>query len=97
MLSTAALTALYELVLRVASARVPACAAIALALSKLTPLRKPGGGARPIAALSLLRRLAGRVLVRGRKAKLADGLGHRQFAVGTPAGTEVLAHAARAR
>ena len=44
-------------------------------ISKLTALRKPGGGVRPIAAPSLLRRLAGRLLVSTRKRELATALG----------------------
>ena len=51
---------------------------------------------RPIAAPSLLRRLAGRLLVNTRKAELAEALGKRQFAVGVATGTEVLAHSVRA-
>ena len=47
---------------RIAEGRVPECAAGALALSKLTPLRKPGGGVRLIAAPNILRRLVGRAL-----------------------------------
>jgi hypothetical protein len=94
--SSTAVTAFYEVLLRVASARLPASAADALALSKLTPLRKAGGGVRPIAAPSLLRRLAGRLLASTRKKELAEALGPRQFAIGTAAGTEVLAHTVRA-
>ncbi len=94
--SPSALTALHEVLLRVATGCLPEEVATALALSKLTALRKPGGGIRPIAAPSLLRRLAGRLLVRTRKEKLAEALGRRQFAVGTAAGTEVLAHSVRA-
>jgi len=94
--SPSAVTAFHEVLLRVASAKLPASAAEALALSKLTPLRKPGGGVRPIAAPSLLRRLAGRLLASTRKQELASALGPRQFAVGTAAGTEVLAHTVRA-
>ena len=51
--SPSGVTAFYEVLLRMASAQLPASAAEALALSKLTPLRKPGGGVRPIAAPSL--------------------------------------------
>ena len=87
-----ALSAFHLVLLRVASARLPPSAAAALALSKLTPLRKPGGGVRPIAAPSLLRRLAGRLLVNARRQGIAEALGANQFAVGTAAGTEVLAH-----
>jgi hypothetical protein len=91
-----ALGAFHEVLLRVAAANLPAEAADVLALSKLTALRKPGGGVRPIAAPSLLRRLTGRLLVTTRKKKLAEGLGKHQYAVGVPAGTELLAHTVRA-
>ena len=43
-----ALTALHEAPLRVATADLPAEVAAALALSKLTALRKPGGRLRPM-------------------------------------------------
>ncbi len=94
--SPTALTAFHQVLQRVASGQLPDCVAAALALSKLTPLRKAGGGVRPIAAPSLLRRLAGRLLVRGRRKELAEALGPRQCAVGTAAGTELLAHTVRA-
>ena len=94
--SPTALTALHEVLLRVADGNLPESAARVLAASKLTALRKPGGGVRPIAAPSLLRRLAGRSLVRAWRAGLAAVLGHRQYAVGTAAGGELLAHTARA-
>ena len=94
--SPTAVSALHEILVRVAGGNLPASAAAALALSKLTALRKPGGGVRPIAAPSLLRRLAGRLLVNTRKAELASALGRHQYAVGTAAGTETLAHTARA-
>ena len=85
-----------ETLLRVVSGRVPENAAAVLALSKLTPLRKNAGGVRPIAAPSILRRLAGKALVSTRKKDLADALGRHQYAIGTAAGTELLAHTARA-
>ena len=66
-----------------------------LALSKLTALNKPGGGIRPIAAPSLLRRLAGRALCSLCKEAVSAALGRLQFAVGVAAGTECLAHSAR--
>jgi hypothetical protein len=91
-----ALSALHEVLQKIASANLPTSAADALALSKLTALKKPGGGVRPIAAPSLLRRLAGRLLVSTRKQELATALGRRQFAVGTAAGAEVLGHSVRA-
>ena len=92
----AALAALHEVLQRLATGNLPEEVAAALALSKLTALRKPAGGVRPIAAPSLLRRLAGRLLVSTRKSELADALGRRQFAVGTAAGAEVLGHSVRA-
>ena len=79
-----------------ATGQVPELAAEALALSKLTPLRKPGGGVRPIAAPAILRRLAGKALVSKRRRELAEALGHHQYAIGTAAGTELLAHTVRA-
>ena len=94
--SPGALNAFHEVLLRVSAGRVPQHAAAALAASRLTPLCKPSGGVRPIAAPSILRRLAGRVLVRKRKTELAEALGPQQFAVGTAAGTELLAHTVRA-
>ena len=93
--SPAALDALYEVACRVASGDVPECAAEVLAVSKLTALNKPGGGVRPIAAPSLLRRLAGRALCGTWKKEVAAALGRHQFAVGVPAGAESLAHTAR--
>ena len=56
----------------------------------------PAGGVRPLAAQNFLRRLAGGLLASTRKKELAEALGPRQFAVGTAAGTEVLAHTVRA-
>ena len=94
--SPSAFAALLGVCQRLARGHVPECAAKALALSKLTPLLKPGGGIRPIAAPSILRRLVGKALVRERKEDLASALGKQQFAIGTTAGTEVLAHSARA-
>ena len=75
---------------------MPECGAEALAVSKLSAYNKPGGGVRPIAAPSLLRRLAGRALCRTWKTEVADALGRHQFAVGVAAGVESLAHTARA-
>ena len=93
---SSALTAFHEVLLKVASGQVPEIIAAALSLSKLTPLRKAGSGVRPIAAPNLLRRVAGRLLVRGGKKELVKALGRRQFAIGTAAGTELLAHTVRA-
>ena len=59
--SSTATSALHEVLLRVAGGNVPESAAAALTLSKLIALQKPGGGVRPIAAPSLLRRLTGRL------------------------------------
>ena len=53
--SSSALTAFREVLVRVATGQLPESAAEALPLSKLTPLRKPGRGIRPVAAPSLLR------------------------------------------
>ncbi len=89
--SGSALSAFHKLLVRVAQGRVPESVAAALALSKLTPLREPGGGARPIATPSSLRRLAGKALVSTRKGELAETLGRHRFAIGTAAGAELLA------
>ncbi len=93
---SSALTAFHKVLLKVASGQVPEIIAAALSLSKLTPPRKAGSGVRPIAAPNLLRRVAGRLLVRGGKKELVKALGRRQFAIGTAAGTELLAHTVRA-
>ena len=53
----------HEMFVRIATGDLPPAAAAALALSKLTPLRKPAGGVRPTAAPAILRRLAGRALL----------------------------------
>ena len=81
---------------RLATGDVPASAADALTLSRLAPLRKPRGGVRPFAAPNILRRLVGRALLAPRKSELAEALGRQQFAIGTKAGTELLAHTVRA-
>ena len=94
--SPGGLAALHLVCERLAQGRVPASAAKAIGISKVTPLRKPGGGVRPIAAPNILRRLAGKCLVQPRKADLARALGKQQFAIGTAAGTELLAHSVRA-
>ena len=92
-----ALSALHEVLLLVASGDLPESAVAALALSKLTPLKKPGGGGvRPIAAPAVLRRLAGKALVNPRTKELAEAMGGHQFAIGTAAGAELLAHTTRA-
>jgi len=90
------MSAFHALLLRLAAAQVPESIVQALALSKLTPLKKGREGVRPIAAPSLLRRLAGKLLVRGCKLTAAQALGKKQFAIGTAAGTELLAHTVRA-
>ena len=51
---------------------------------------------RPIASPAILRRLAGKALVSPRRKELAEALGAHQFAIGTSAGTELLAHTVRA-
>ena len=95
--SPTALHAFHEVLLLVANGVVPEeSAAAVLALAKLTPLRKPGGGVRPIAAPTILRRLAGRLLASARKKELAEVPGRHQYAIGTAAGTELLAHTVRA-
>ena len=95
LVSPSAVEALHELVCRVATGDVPTATAGALALSKLIGLNKPGGGVRPIAAPSLLRRLSGRAFCCACKDNIGSLLGRIQYAVGVPAGTECLAHTAR--
>ena len=92
----AAMSAFCNFCDRLATGDLPAAAADALALSRLTPLHKPGGGVRPIAAPNIIRRLVGRALVAPRKEELATALGRQQFAIGTKAGAELLAHTVRA-
>ena len=58
--SPTALSSLHEVACRVATADLPERVAAALAVSKFRALNKPAGVVRPIAALSSLRRLAGR-------------------------------------
>ena len=57
-----AIEAMHAVCVRLAQGRVPESIAAAIGLSKLAPLRKAGGGVRPIAAPNILRRLVGRKL-----------------------------------
>ena len=81
------LDALHEVFVRVATGKLPASAAAAVALSKLTAFNKPGSGVRPIAVPSFMRRLAGRALCSLCWA-VSVSLGRFHFAVGVAAGTE---------
>ena len=72
--SPGAFGALHKVCQRLSDAAVPESAAAALALAKVTPLLKPNGGVRPIAAPAILRRLVGKCMVRERKEQLADAL-----------------------
>ena len=57
---------------RVADGNLPESAVDLLALTKLTPLLKDGGGIRPIAGGECLRKLTARALVREHREALQD-------------------------
>ena len=63
----------------------------ALALSRLTALRKPGGGVRGIATGDVFRRLVSRVLARAFAGVFDEATRPYQFALSTRAGTDSLA------
>ena len=91
--SPGAMTALGQVVGRIASGQVPPRAAGGLALTTLTPLRKKNGRLRPVAAGDALRRLTAKALARAHAKPVADAVGAAQFGVGTPGGAEALSHA----
>ena len=64
-----------------------------LALTKLTPLLKDGGGIRPVAGGECFRKLAARAMVREHRATLVAAVGCHQYGAGRPAGAETLVHA----
>ena len=72
-------------------AQVPAAVADALALPRLTDLRKPNGGVRGIATGDVLRRLASRVLARTFADVFDRATRPYQYALNTRAGTDALA------
>jgi len=57
--------------------------------ARLVPLRKPGGGIRPLAMGSTLRRLAARAACAALKEKTCVAAGTQQYGVGRPAGCEL--------
>ena len=63
----------------------------ALALSRLTALRKPEGGVRGIASGDVFRRLVSRALARALAGVFDEATRPYQFALSTPAGTDSLA------
>ena len=91
-----AIEAMHAVCVRLAQGRVPESIAAAIGLSKLAPLRKAGGGVRPIAAPNILRRLVGRILTSSFKTRASELLAPHQFAIGESAGAELLAHTAKA-
>ena len=77
---------------RLADGNLPESAVDFLALTKLTPLLKDGGGIRPVAGGEVLRKLAARTLVREHREALREAVGEHQFGAGRPAGGETLVH-----
>ena len=78
---------------RIADGNVPESAVALLALTKLTPLLKDGGGIRPVAGGECLRKLAARALVREHRGTLLAAVGSCQYGAGRPGGAETLIHA----
>ena len=58
--------------------------------ARLVALRKPNGGIRPIACGGVLRRLAGRAACTVFGDSIKAGCGRFQYAVGRPAGCELV-------
>ena len=79
-----------------AAARVPADVAAAVGLSRLTALRKPGGGVRGIATGDTFRRLVSRSLARMFADTFDEATRPYQFALQTRAGTNALSGMLRA-
>ena len=79
-----------------ARADVPPVIVQALSLSRLTALRKPGGGARGIATGDIFRRLVSTVLARAFANVFDEATRPYQFALSTRAGTDSLAAMLRA-
>ena len=78
------------------AAHVPASVAAALGLSRLTALRKPGGGVRGIATGDTFRRLLSRSLARMFADTFNEATCPYQFALQTRAGTDALSGMLRA-
>ena len=79
-----------------AAAHVPADVAAAVGLSRLTALRKPGGGVRGIATSDTFRRLVSRSLARMFADTFDEATRPYQFALQTRAGTDALSGMLRA-
>ena len=79
-----------------ASAQIPANIAAALAVSRLTALRKPAGGVRGIATGDTFRRLVSRCLARQYADTFDQATRPYQFALQTRAGTDALSGMLRA-
>ena len=79
-----------------ARAQAPQVALDAIALSRLTALRKPTGGVRGIATGDVFRRLVSRALARAFSGELDAATRPFQFALQTRAGTDSLAAMLRA-
>ena len=79
-----------------ARAQAPQAALDAIALSRLTALRKPNGGVRGIATGDVFRRLVSRALARAFSGELDEATRPFQFALQTRAGTDSLAAMLRA-
>ena len=77
-------------------ARVPADVCKALAMARLTALRKPDGGVRGIATNDMFRRLVSKALAREWADKFDQATRPFQFALQARAGTDVLATHVRA-
>ena len=79
-----------------ASAQIPVNIAAALAVSRLTALRKPAGGVRGIATGDTFRRLVSRCLARQYADTFDEAARPYQFALQTRAGTDALSGMLRA-
>ena len=81
-----AMTWLGALCDRIADGNLPESAVDPLAKTKLTPLRKDGGGIRPVAGGECLRKLTARALLREHRELLAEAVGRFQYGAGRPGG-----------
>ena len=91
-----ALELLAEACTLLAQARVPTEVCKALAMARLTALRKPDGGVRGIATGDTFRRLVSKTLAREWAAKFDQATRPFQFALQARAGTDALAAHVRA-
>ena len=91
-----AIELLAEAATQLAQARVPADIPPALAMARLTALRKPDGGVRGIATGDVFRRLVSKTFARQRAATFDLATRPYQFALQARAGTDALAAHVRA-